>query len=119
MKKFNELTPRERAERCNGCGGKGGKIKPPHADLFKYECDHHDHRYHEGGGWLKRLRADWLLRRDMRAKIKTEPVESLRAHLYIDDSKFPDIAIRQVYYRWADAYMLGVMAAGWKFFNFK
>ncbi len=34
MKKYEDLTPEEKKEICNGCGGKGGWIKPPHAVFF-------------------------------------------------------------------------------------
>lgn len=48
MKKFEDLTPEERAMICNGCGPKGGWIKPPHAIFFKASCDHHDYGYWKG-----------------------------------------------------------------------
>ena len=33
--KYEDLTPEERMEICNGCGGKGSIIKPPH----RKRCD--------------------------------------------------------------------------------
>ena len=48
MKKFEDLTPEEKKEICNGCGGKGGWIKPPHAAFFEASCNHHDYGYWKG-----------------------------------------------------------------------
>ncbi len=48
MKKYEDLTPEEKKEICNGCGGKGGWIKPPHRVFFEASCNHHDYGYWKG-----------------------------------------------------------------------
>ena len=56
--KYEDLTPEERMEICNGCGGKGSIIKPPHRIFFKASCDHHDYGYWKGGTETDRKRCD-------------------------------------------------------------
>ncbi len=116
MLKYEDLTDAQKEFICNGCGGKGGKIKPPHAELFKEDCHYHDYLYYIGCKWWHRIKADWKLRSLMRARIKTTNMVSLRDHLYINDRWLPDFAISQIYYRWADAYCMGVVVVGWKYF---
>ena len=55
---FEDLTPEELQEICNGCGGKGGFIKPPHRIFFKAACDHHDYGYWKGNTEALRLICD-------------------------------------------------------------
>ena len=81
-KKYRDLTPEEKAEICNGCGGKGGVVKPPHADLFREECEHHDYNYFLGHREHHRLKADWQLRRALRQKVRSTPADALRRHLH-------------------------------------
>jgi hypothetical protein len=116
--RYEDLTLKEKARICNGCGGKGGFITPPHADLFKEECNNHDYDYHVGGSLWDKIKADFKLRLNMRQKIKTESITSLRAHLYFNNALLPDWMIRQIYHRWADAYCMGVVIAGGRYFNF-
>ena len=116
--KYEDLTPDQKKEICNGCGGKGGWIKPPHRVLFKESCQPHDYNYFVGCSWWDKIKADWKLRRSMRAKVKTTKIRDLRNHLYFEDKFLPDWAIRQIYYRWADAYFAGVLAAGAVYFYF-
>jgi len=118
MVTVKDLTPEQKKDICNGCGGKGGWIKPPHAKLFRDDCNEHDLLYYIGHTWWDRMKADWKLRKDIRTRIKNTNIVSLRDHLYITDKFIPDIGIRQIYYRWADLYCIGVIAAGWKYFNF-
>ena len=118
MKSFEVLTPDQRADICNGCGGKGAKIKPPHAILFAPDCNKHDYDYFLGCKETDRLKADWKLRSRMRDRIKTVKIEVLRDHLYINDRFFPGWLVRQIFFRWADAYCIGVMIAGRKFFYY-
>ncbi len=116
--KYEDLTQEQIDEICNGCGGKGGYVKPPHALLFRPDCNQHDYQYYIGCTWWHRLKADWMLRSLMRTRIKNTNAVALRDHLYIEDKYLPDFMVRQIFYRWADLYCAGVMAAGWQFFYF-
>lgn len=99
--KYEDLTPGQKEEICNGCGGKGGWIKPPHRIFFKASCNHHDYGYWKGGSELDRLEADKMLYKSMVKDCKTLPW------------------YQWVRYRpWCWAYYKGVRIAGWKFFYF-
>jgi hypothetical protein len=58
MKKYEELTPEQKKEICNGCGGKGSFITPPHAIFFHASCNHHDYGYWKGCTEKDRLDCD-------------------------------------------------------------
>lgn len=58
---YEDLTPAEKQEICNGCGGKGGIVKPPHKIFFKVSCNHHDYGYFKGCTEEDRLAADKML----------------------------------------------------------
>lgn len=116
--KYEDLTQEQKELICNGCGGKGGYFKPPHNKLFVEDCNRHDFDYHVGCTWLDRLKADWELRKNMRKRIRTTNIEALRDCLYIDDRLIPNVVIRQIYYRWCDAYFAGVVVAGRHYFYY-
>jgi hypothetical protein len=105
MKKFEELTEKERADICNGCGGKGGWIVPPYAAMNEANCNHHDYGYWKGGGVWARLVCDckfwWALQKDSLAFGWKNPHKVVW------------------FTGWAAIYFLGVRVAGWKYFNYK
>ena len=70
-KRYRNLTERQKSEICNGCGGKGGIVTPPHAKLFKEECNQHDFNYFLGYNEEHRLKADRQLQSAMLAKVST------------------------------------------------
>ena len=116
--KYSELTEDMINEICNGCGASKSKFRPPHYRLFKHACCPHDYDYAVGGSWWDKIKADWRLRSRIRAKVKKVDIAALRNNLYLDDDTFPDFAIRQIYYRWADGYFLGVVCGGNSNFRF-
>lgn len=115
---YSELTEAQINAFCNGCGASKGKFRPPHYRLFKHECCPHDYDYAVGGGWWDKIKADWRLRSRIRAKVKRVDIQALRDNLYLEDSIFFDWMIRQIYYRWADGYFLGVTVGGRTSFRF-
>ena len=118
VRKYRDLSPEERSEICNGCGGKGGIVTPPHAELFREACDHHDFNYHLGHRERHRWKADRQLRGAMRTKVRTTPAAILRGHLPALLRRMPAFAVRQIFYRWCDAYYLAVALVGWRFFHY-
>lgn len=70
MKPYEDLTPEEKKEICNGCGGKGGWVKPPHKHFFKADCDHHDYGYYRGGTEEDRKNCDKLFLQEMLADVR-------------------------------------------------
>ena len=102
--KYEDLTPAEKKEICNGCGGKGGVVKPPYAAMFKASCNHHDYGYFKGCTWWDRLICDlkltWLLLKDS----------------FSFDWRKPH---KVVYFAaWSLIYFVGVRLGGWKFFYY-
>lgn len=63
--KYEDLTPENKKEICNGCGGKGGFVKPPHRIFFKTSCNHHDYGYWRGCTAPDRKQADQMLYKKM------------------------------------------------------
>jgi hypothetical protein len=116
--KYDDLTQAQKKEICNGCGGKGGFVKPPHSILFKPVCDPHDYDYWSGCSWWDKIKADWKMHQGMKKAVKKMDIQILRDHLYFNESLLPDWAVRQIYYRWADAYFAGVSVAGKLYFYF-
>lgn len=70
---YEDLTPGERQEICNGCGGKGGLVKPPHRIFFQASCDHHDYGYWKGCTEADRKNADQMLYKMMKKDVATLP----------------------------------------------
>ena len=116
--KYSDLTEAQVNSFCNGCGSSKGKFRPPHYRLFKHQCCPHDFDYAVGGSWWDKFKADKRLRTRIRKKIKQVDIMTLRNNLYLDDDPFPDCWIRQIYYRWADGYFLGVLFGGNSSFRF-
>lgn len=116
--KYEDLTEDQKNEICNGCGGKGGLVKPPYRVFFNPICHRHDYDYWCGCSWWDKIKADWNLRQGMINAVKTTGIQVLRDHLYFNEILIPDWAIRQIYYRWADAYFIGVSLAGKLYFYF-
>lgn len=101
MKKYEDLTPEEKAEICNGCGGKGGWIKPPHRIFFDASCNHHDYGYWCGGTEEDRLNCD----------------SKFYAAMVNDCADLP--WYQYIRYRpWCWGYYLGVRKCGGKYFNY-
>lgn len=73
MKKYEDLTPPEKKEICNGCGGKGSWVKPPHGAFFKASCNHHDYGYWKGCTEEDRKICDKKFYHAMREDCKTLP----------------------------------------------
>ena len=115
---YADLTESQVSEICNGCGASKSKFRPPHYRLFKHQCCPHDYDYAVGGNWWDKVKADWRLRSRIRGRVKAVDIMALRDNLYLDDDLFPDFMIRQIYYRWADGYFLGVMFGGNPSFRF-
>jgi len=55
---YEDLTPKQKAEICNGCGGKGSWVTPPNAIFFEASCNHHDYGYYKGCTDADRLDCD-------------------------------------------------------------
>lgn len=70
---FEQLTPSQRAQFCNGCGGKGGLARPLHWWGLEADCDRHDWAYTLGGTEEDRLKADNALREAILARCATAP----------------------------------------------
>jgi len=101
-KPFENLTPEEISEICNGCGGKGGWITPPHALFWENECNHHDYGYWKGGDKKQRKLCDDKFRYAMiRACSKLPWYKWLR------------------YRPWCELYYIGVRTCGSKYFNYR
>ena len=119
--KYSDLTEAQVNSFCNGCGSSKGKFRPPHYRLFKHQCCPHDFDYAVGGSWWDKVKADYRLRQRLRRHIKIISrvnIRVLRRNLYLDDALLSDFWIRQIYYRWADGYFLGVLFGGNSSFRF-
>lgn len=101
---YEDLTPSEKQEICNGCGGKGGIVKPPYAAMFKTSCNHHDYGYFKGCTRLDRLKNDlnlfWFLLKDSWSFGFKKPHKVIYFSI------------------WAALYFIGVRLVGWKFFYY-
>ena len=109
---YQDLAPWQKAEISNGCGAQSSTFRPPHYELYADACGPHDLDYAIGGSWLDKMKADWRLRSRLRERTKTAAIQELRNNLYMDDTGLPDFMVRQIYYRWADIYYVGVVAGG-------
>ena len=101
MKKYEDLTPEEKRNICNGCGGKGSFIKPPHKAFFEASCNHHDYGYYKGGTEADRKRCDDKFYEAMKRDCSTLPW-----YQYIR------------YRPWCWIYYLAVRQFGKKYFNY-
>jgi len=101
MKKYEDLTERQKAYICNGCGGKGGIVVPPKAVFFKASCNRHDY-----GFWKGCTEDDFS---------KCNSVFYIRMK---EDVKRLPMWKRPYYYTWCRLYFTGVSIAGKGFFNF-
>ena len=115
---FSDLTLNQKEEICNGCGGSESCFKPSHAKLFRPACQPHDYDYAVGGGWLVKVKSDLRLRGRIRLLVASTDIRVLREGLVANDALLPDWAVRQVYYRWADAYFIGVTVGGIGYFRY-
>ena len=98
---YEDLTPAQRQEICNGCGGKGGIVKPPHRIFFRTSCNHHDYGYWKGCTEADRKAADQMLRKKMNEDVATLPW------------------LKRIRYRpWCWVYYMAVRAAGGRFFHY-
>lgn len=116
--KYRSLSKGQKRQLTNGCGALNSRFKPPHNKLFTPACGPHDYKYYCGGLWWHKVKADWDLRRDCRAVVEGTDIETLRNNLYFNDKIFSNWTIRQIYYRWADAYAIGVLFGGNSSFRF-
>lgn len=103
MRKFEDLTEKQKDYICNGCGGKGGKVVPPYAIMFEADCNHHDFGYWKGGSIWDRFKADWKL-----AVAMTKDAFNFGWKLH-----------RSAYFMgWTVGYFVGIRLAGFTFFNY-
>lgn len=50
---------------CGACSGFWKWFRPPHYKFFHEPCNRHDELYELGGNFLDRLKADYVLLKDM------------------------------------------------------